>query len=497
MLFNSLHFLIFFPIVTALYFLLPHRFRWVLLLAASVYFYMVFRPVYILILVFTIFVDFTAGILIDSRGGPERKRWLLASIFANVGILGFFKYYNFLNDSLRSVLGTASVHDPIPFLNIVLPIGLSFHVFQSMSYTIEVYRGRERAERNLGIFALYVMFYPQLVAGPIERPQNLLWQFQARHTFDYDQVVAGLQLMLWGFIKKVVVADRLAPFVNQVYDHPAEYRAISYVAATVLFAVQIYCDFSGYSDIAIGAAQVMGFKLMKNFDRPYFSRSIAEFWKRWHISLSTWFRDYLYISMGGNRVSRPRWYFNLMVTFTVSGLWHGANWTYVIWGGLNGLYLIGEIVMRKGKRGREASSGQDSWPMAGIQTVTTFVLICFAWLFFRARTLSDAYYMIVRLFTPQGHLLGDLLRLVPTRQNLDFLHAYVFMGQEFSECIWAIFAIILLWGVEYLQGATGGIRVLLRAQPKWARWVVYYAGTIALLFFGAFNHSQQFIYFQF
>ncbi|MDT7604999.1 MAG: alginate O-acetyltransferase complex protein AlgI, partial [Acidobacteriota bacterium] len=348
MLFNSLHFLIFFPVVTTLFFVLPHRLRWAMLLAASCYFYMVFKPLYILILAFTIIVDYTAGILIEDAKGRRRKAYLVASICANVGVLAFFKYYNFLNGSLREALGALHLAAPVPpLLHILLPIGLSFHTFQSLSYTIEVYRGRHPAERHAGIFALYVMFYPQLVAGPIERPQNLLHQFHERHYFDYPRVVAGLQLMLWGMFKKVVIADRLSPFVNLVYDDPHSYRGVSFIVATIFFAFQIYCDFSGYSDIALGAAQVMGFTLMKNFDRPYFSKSISEFWKRWHISLSTWFRDYVYLSLGGNRVSRPRWYFNLFFTFLVSGLWHGANWTYVIWGALNGVYLIAEIVWRQ------------------------------------------------------------------------------------------------------------------------------------------------------
>jgi alginate O-acetyltransferase complex protein AlgI len=496
MLFNSLRFLVFFPVVTALYFLSPHRFRWALLLAASIYFYMIFRPVYILILVFTILVDYTAGLLIESSEGTQRKRWLLASICANVGSLAFFKYYNFLNDTLRSLLGTTGFQDPLPILNIVLPIGLSFHVFQSMSYTIEVYRGHHAAERHFGILALYVMFYPQLVAGPIERPQNLLSQFCERHSFEYDRVVSGLQLMLWGFFKKVVVADRLAPFVNQVYDHVTEYRAVSYVAATIFFAFQIYCDFSGYSDIAIGAAEVMGFKLMKNFNRPYFSRSIAEFWKRWHISLSTWFRDYLYVSMGGNRVSPLRWYFNLFITFLVSGLWHGANWTYVVWGGVNGLYLIGEVVILRRFRLLQNSFFDKPW-FSFFRTLLTFGLVCFAWIFFRSRSVRDAWFIVSSTVTPSGHLLNDLLRCFPATANLHFIHAFLFMGQDVTECIWALVGIVLVLSVEYLQGEIGSVRVRLRSQPVAIRWSAYYAGVILILFFGAFYQSQQFIYFQF
>ncbi len=493
MLFNSFHFLIFFPVVTALYFLLPHRFRWALLLAASCYFYMVFRPIYILILLFTIVVDYTAGILIEKAEGRKRKFFLVASIIANVGVLAFFKYYNFLNESLRDVLSFAHLSLPVPpMLEILLPIGLSFHTFQSLSYTIEVYRKKTPPERHFGIFALYVMFYPQLVAGPIERPQNLLWQFHTKHYFDYSRVVAGLQLMLWGLFKKVVIADRLAPFVNTVYNDPHSYQGISLIVATVFFAFQIYCDFSGYSDVALGSAQVMGFKLMKNFDRPYFSKSIAEFWKRWHISLSTWFRDYLYISLGGSRVAIPRWYFNLFFTFLISGLWHGANWTYVIWGGLNGLYLIMEIQWDKltgGNLFKFEGGTFGFWAVRAGQILFTFSLTCFAWIFFRANNVSDAFYIVTHLFSGLTTLPSDL-------QSLVFIKMNILMQHDKSEFIIAIVALLVLFVTHWLQRMDSG-RNLLANLSTGLRWSFYYAIVIAILFFGAFNESQQFIYFQF
>jgi alginate O-acetyltransferase complex protein AlgI len=491
-LFNSLHFLVFFPLVTTLFFLVPHRLRWALLLAASCYFYMVFRPVYILILAFTILVDYTAGLLIERAAGRRRTTLLIASIVANVGVLAFFKYYDFLNESLRDLLSVAGLALPVPpLLHIILPIGLSFHTFQSLSYTIEVYRGRQPAERHAGIFALYVMFYPQLVAGPIERPQNLLHQFHERHYFDYDRVVAGLQLMTWGMFKKVVIADRLAPFVDTVYDHPQDYHGISLIVATVFFAFQIYCDFSGYSDIALGSAQVMGFKLMKNFDRPYFSKSIAEFWKRWHISLSTWFRDYLYIALGGNRVSRPRWYFNLLATFVISGLWHGANWTYVVWGAINGLYLILELqwqslVRKVNERGRGQAWG-GLW--GGAQVLFTFGLVCFAWIFFRANNLSDAVYVVRHLFDGLGSLPADL-------GNVPFIKLNILLQKDKWDFVIALLALGLLLAVHGVQ-QRHSVRELLRQRATWVRWALYYAAIVAILFFGAFNESQQFIYFQF
>ncbi|HEV2705048.1 MAG TPA: MBOAT family O-acyltransferase [Pyrinomonadaceae bacterium] len=493
MLFNSLHFLIFFPVVTALYFLLPHRFRWMMLLAASCYFYMVFRPVYILILFFTILVDYVAGILIENSEGRRRRFYLIASIGANVGVLAVFKYYNFLNESLRGLLDMAGLALPVPpLLSILLPVGLSFHTFQSLSYTIEVYRGHTPAERHAGIFALYVMFYPQLVAGPIERPQNLLWQFREEHRFEYERVVAGLQLMLWGMFKKVVIADRLAPFVNLVYDDPRSYTGISLIVATVFFAFQIYCDFSGYSDIALGSAQVMGFKLMRNFNRPYFSKSISEFWKRWHISLSTWFRDYLYISLGGNRRTPPRVYFNLFFTFLVSGLWHGANWTYVVWGALNGFYLIAEIQAQRltgGNMLRRLTGTVWEWPVRAVQVGVTFALVCFAWIFFRANSLADAFYIVTHLFDGFSTLPTDV-------RSLAFLKMNVLMRRDKWDFIIAVWAVALLLVVHFAQRRRGGRETLAR-QPAAVRWGLYYATVIAILFFGAFNESQQFIYFQF
>jgi len=295
MLFNSIHFLFFFVEVTSLYYLLPHRARWFLLLAASCYFYMAFVPVYILILGGTIIVDYFAGIWLENTKGKRRKWLLVMSLIANIGVLAVFKYYNFLNENLSAVLNSFGYENSIPDLSILLPIGLSFHTFQAMSYTIEVYRGNQKAERHFGIYALYVMFYPQLVAGPIERPQNLLHQFYEKHYFKIGQIIEGLKLMAWGFFMKLVVADRLAIYVDAVYDNPDKHSGSTLALATVFFAFQIYCDFAGYSNIAIGAARVMGFKLMTNFNRPYFSASISEFWKKWHISLSTWFKDYLYI----------------------------------------------------------------------------------------------------------------------------------------------------------------------------------------------------------
>ncbi|MBI3914739.1 MAG: MBOAT family protein [Chloroflexi bacterium] len=479
MLFNSLQFAFFFPIVTALYFLLPHRLRWALLLSASCLFYAAFIPQYLLVLFFLIAVDYVAGIWIEGAEGERRKKFLLASLVSNIGILAIFKYLDFFNANLRALAGFLDWNYPIGMLGIILPIGLSFHTFQSLSYTIEVYRGRQKAERHPGIFALYVMFYPQLVAGPIERPYNLLHQFYEKHSFDYARVTNGLKLMAWGLFKKVVIADRLADFVNPIFNQPTAYEGIPLILAAIFFGYQIYCDFSGYSDIAIGAAQVMGFRLMQNFNRPYAASSIADFWRRWHISLSTWFRDYLYFPLGGNRVGKLRWHFNLLITFLVSGLWHGASWTFVIWGGLHGAYLIvaqsfDSLLARLGVK----FNPNDRLARAA-QIVITFALVSFAWIFFRASTFQDALYISTHLFT--GISIG-----APAMQEL---LTYLNMAKI------GILAILVM-EIAYLFWNNAGLRARLSSQPAWLRWSAYYALMMSILLFGKFSESK-FIYFQF
>ena len=381
MLFNSFHFLLFFPIVTTLYFLVPHRFRWGILLAASCYFYMAFIPQYILILLVTITVDYFAGIGLETVQG-NRKRWLLiASILANIGMLAFFKYFNFANENLAALANFIGWNYPIENLEIILPIGLSFHTFQSLSYTIEVYRGNQKAERHFGYLALYVLFYPQLVAGPIERPQNILHQLHEEHRFEYQRVADGLKWMAWGMFKKVVIADRMALFVNPIYDYPIGYQGPALALATIAFAIQIYCDFSGYSDIAFGSAQVMGLRLMKNFQHPYFSKSISEFWRRWHISLSTWFRDYLYVPLGGNRGGPARTYRNLLIVFFLCGLWHGASWSFVVWGLFHGALLV--VERAGGLRVLEALPSP-------LRRAYVLLAVLVGWVFFRSDTLAHA-----------------------------------------------------------------------------------------------------------
>lgn len=399
MLFNSFDFLLFFPIVCLLFFISPHKYRWLILLLASCYFYMYFIPVYILILAGTIVIDYFSGILIEKSKGKERKYYLIVSLISNILVLAIFKYYNFILDNLVVVLESIGLHNHLSYLSILLPVGLSFHTFQAMSYTIEVYRGNQKAEKHFGIYALYVMFFPQLVAGPIERPQNVIHQFHNKINFSFSNLIEGSKLILWGFFIKVVVADRLSVYVNAVYNNVGNHSGLTLLLATFFFSFQIYCDFAGYSYIAIGSAKVLGFDLMTNFRRPYFAKTISEFWSRWHISLSTWFRDYLYLPLGGNRVKKNRWYFNLFIVFLISGIWHGANWTFVIWGALNGFYLIFAIITQKYRDSLNSFFGlnKNRFVFNCIQIITTFLLTSFAWIFFRANNVNDAFEIINKI----------------------------------------------------------------------------------------------------
>ena len=475
MLFNSLAFFIFFPIVTTAYFIVPHSYRWALLLVASCYFYMSFIPVYILILAVTIVIDYVAGILIEDASPGTRKLCLITSIAATCLVLFIFKYYNFFRENIQILTDFMGVHPALGTLELLLPIGLSFHTFQSLAYVIEVYRGNQRAERHFGIYALYVMFYPQLVAGPIERPQNLLHQFREKHEFAYERVRDGMCLMLWGLFKKVVVADRLSIYVDAVYRNVTHHSGPTLTVATIFFAFQIYCDFSGYSDIAIGAAKVMGFDLMQNFATPYFSRSITEFWRRWHISLSTWFRDYLYIPLGGNRLGRVRWYSNVLITFVISGLWHGANWTYIAWGAVNGLYIIGAAATAPSREWLAMRLKLEKWPrcLEFINIGSTFVLICIAWVFFRARTMLDAWRVLTRIVCDRGPLFTGGAR----------------------DLIYGAIGIVIVLSVDIWTGRARFDQTMATHSLP-IRWAVYCALVMMLLAVGVFNGSQ-FIYFQF
>ena len=476
MLFNSIEFLLFFPIVTILYYLLPHKFRWLHLLLASCFFYMFFIPVYIFILFFTIVIDYYAGILLEKTQSKKKKFYLIASLVANIGVLSVFKYFNFFIDNVNEILqGVHLVSQPIPLLKIILPIGLSFHTFQAMSYTIEVYRGNQKAERHFGYYALYVMFYPQLVAGPIERPNNILHQLHEEKKFNYDIVVSGLRLILWGFFKKCVIADKIALLADPVFFKPDLFKGFPMVISILCFTIQIYCDFSGYSDIARGSARTMGINLMQNFNVPYISKSIDEFWKRWHISLSSWFRDYLYIPLGGNRVSENRRYLNVFIVFLLSGLWHGANWTFVIWGSLHGSFIILALW-------RDKLFSKLNLP-SFFQWLTTFSLVAVVWTFFRAKNMHDAFYILQHMVS------GITQPVLYLMKGVAYLKFWKFTGIDLFVLVSAI---IILFYVEMKSN----IQLWVRSRPVLIRWNIYFWMTVCIILFGVFD-SRQFIYFQF
>ena len=402
-----MEFLLFFPVVVLIYFIIPHKVRWVWLLLASYYFYMSWNPKYALLMGTSTVITYLCGILIGRTQQKKsknqifmKKLWVVLSLVLNLAILFFFKYFDFAVSSINSIFSYLNLAPVQVSFDVILPVGISFYTFQALGYTLDVYRGEIKPEKNLGRYALFVSFFPQLVAGPIERSKNLLHQLREKHTFDLDRVKDGLLLMLWGFFLKIVIADRAAILVDQVYNHYEEYGAVALILATVLFAVQIYCDFSSYSNIAIGAARVMGFHLMTNFEEPYLASSVAGFWRRWHISLSTWFRDYVYIPLGGNRVKKGRWAFNVMVVFLLSGLWHGAGWTFVIWGGLHGAYQIigGYLRPWKQKIWKAMHVNADAASFRIGQILVTFLLVDFGWIFFRSNSLDQAKTIIRKMF---------------------------------------------------------------------------------------------------
>lgn len=483
MLFNSVQFLLFFIVITLAYYSLRWNRRWLLLLLASCYFYMVFKPIYIVILFATIVIDYFAGLWIASAEGVKRKWLLVISIFTNVGILAVFKYFDFFAESFNAVSWKIGLEWSLPILkhlnpDLVLPIGLSFHTFQAMSYTIEVYRRNQQAERHFGIYALYVMFYPQLVAGPIERPQNVLHQFHQDHPYDWENIKAGLTRMAFGLFKKAVIADRLALMAGPAYLDPQNHNGLTLLIATFFYTFRIYCDFSGYSDIALGAAQVMGFNLMENFRTPYFSKSIAEFWGRWHISLSTWFRDYLYIPLGGNRVGEGRAYVNRFIVFLTSGLWHGASWNFIIWGGLHGLYLVAASNRDKYFKRWNLTFPTSTWYVY-LQTIITFLLVMLTWVFFAV---------------------GDNPKLtVGEEVRASFTILKKIAQLSFDEPIQTALNGVEMWfsvGLILLLLIKEHYVLHIPTRQDVVFWTVFISVSILTYFFGVFN-SNQFIYFQF
>lgn len=468
MLFTSIEFFVFLPIVFALYWLLRRQLRWqnLLVVAASYLFYGWWDWRFLLLIAFTSACSYASGLLIGSNRWHKTALW--GNIILNLAILGLFKYYDFFAVELANLLGCSG--DSV-MLNLILPVGISFYTFQALSYSIDVYRGKLEPTRDVVAFFAYVSFFPQLVAGPIERATNLLPQFHRQRQFDYAMAVDGIRQMLWGFFKKVVVADNCATFVDDIWGDFAGQSSINMAVAAALFSIQIYCDFSGYSDIAIGCAKLFGIKLMRNFNVPYFSRDIAEFWRRWHISLTTWFRDYVYIPLGGSRVAKWKVVRNTFIIFLVSGLWHGANWTFILWGAFHALLFLPLILMGKNRKYTDIVAA-DHW-LPSIkelgQMLLTFVLAALGWILFRSQSIGEAIDFYTSLFT--GGLSGANL---PMR-------TIVFV------------AIMLL--VEWLQRKREHGLDMSGVRSGVIRYI-FYVCVLALIFvFGVFN--ETFIYFQF
>lgn len=433
--------------------------------------------------------------MITKTDRVKGKIFLLSGVFLPLLILFIFKYFNFFNTNFSKLASFLHWNYSVENLKIILPIGLSFFTFQSIGYVIDVYRGIQQSEKNPFVFALFVMFYPQLLAGPINRSPNLLHQFREVHTFNYQRVTDGIKLMLWGYFKKVVIADRLAILVNQVFNNCYDYSGFHLTIAAVFFTFQIYCDFSGYSDIAIGTAQVMGFKLMENFKHPYFSTSIPEFWRRWHISLSTWFKDYLYIPLGGNKVKRGRHYFNLFTTFIISGLWHGASWTFIFWGMLHGCYMLLSLWTRNMRYYFSNKPFYSRHPVLIriYRTLLTFTLVATAWIFFKANTITDAFWIINKII---GGFFSTFVSIV-TMDTMNLVGIFNFnnLGLSKTDLIIAFISILFMEFIHLLQ-LTKSIRLRLSTKPIWIRWSVYYTAIVIILILGVFDNNQ-FIYFQF
>ena len=461
MLFNSIAFLLFFPIVCALYFFIPAkliRVRNILLLVASYYFYMNWKPAYALLLLTSTAVTYLAALGIGHFEEKRKKKLcLVSSLVLNLAILFLFKYYNFLSSNIEAALQSSGFGIDMPEFGFLLPVGISFYTFQALGYSIDVYRGTTKVEHDFFTYALFVSFFPQLVAGPIERSNNLLPQFRREHHFDYDSVMAGVRLMVWGYFMKLVLADRCGLYVDVIFNNVDKHNGGSYLVASLLFPFQIYGDFAGYSLIAIGVARVLGFHLMENFRRPYFACTVGEFWHRWHISLSTWFKDYVYIPLGGNRVGRMRNYFNLFVTFVVSGIWHGANWTFLCWGSLHGVLLCIEKALGFSKR---RFSGMEKF----LHWAVTFVLVCFAWIMFRANNLSDAITIATGIFTNPGVPYLDYATFIAVGMAMivllakEFADEYQWKTHIAESDSWLVRHIYLIVMVSYiiLFGVLGG-----------------------------------------
>lgn len=486
MLFNSVNFILFFPVVFIVYYLMPKKYQYMWLLVSSYFFYMCWNAKYALLLLTSTGVTYIGGILIDrvqkktaieTRKIKLKKFVVAASVIINLGLLCFFKYGTWLLSNVNLALHK---NYTVPF-DIILPVGISFYTFQALSYTIDVYRGTIEAERNFMRYALFVSFFPQLVAGPIERSGNLLKQLKQEHSFCFENIKYGFLIVLLGYFEKIVIADRAALYVNVVFDDYEKYGPLQLILAILAFSIQIYCDFSGYSHIAIGIARMLGIHLMDNFHQPYFATDIKDFWNRWHISLSTWFRDYLYIPMGGNRCSKIRHYINIFVTFLLSGLWHGAAWHFVVWGGIHGIYrVIGEALKPLGKRMESVARIRAGGHL--LKCMITFGLTSFAWLFFRAHSLNNAKCIIMGIL---GNNAGRYCKE---------------WGLDGANIALLLIALVILLLISFTQEKHFSIYKWLNRQEGWFQFAVYFAFTMLILVFGIWGDSYNaasFIYFQF
>lgn len=486
MLFNSISFAVFLPVVFALYWFVAGKNlkgQNLLLLLSSYFFYACWDYRFLFLLMFSTFLDYFTGLKMGSVNSSRKKTfWFCLSVVINLGFLGFFKYYNFFADSFADFLGYFGVRPDIWTLKIILPVGISFYTFHGLSYVIDIYKDRIKPEKNIIDYSVFVCFFPLLVAGPIERATHLLPQIKKERKFDYHKAADGLRQIIWGLFKKVVIADTCADFANQIFNHSAEYNGSTLLAGAFFFAFQIYCDFSGYSDIAIGTAKLFGIDLLRNFAFPYFSRDIAEFWRRWHISLSSWFRDYVYIPLGGSKGGNMMKVRNTFIIFLLSGFWHGANWTFIVWGGLNALYFLPLLLSKRNRNHLGTVAEGKLIPGIGevFSMVTTFLLVLLAWIFFRAASVKEAVHYISVIFSKSFFELPD---------------KEAFAGFKTHP----VFAIILIFFLVWIEWIGRENQHALAAMGTgWRRpfrWAFYYLIVIALFLF--LGKEQQFIYFQF
>ena len=476
MLFNSIGFIIFLPIVFTLYWSFKDsKYKNIILLIASYYFYACWNWKFLFLLIFSTALDYYTGIKIsESKEVKSKQFWLTLSILINVGFLGFFKYYNFFVSSFVEAISHIGIHINTWTLKVILPVGISFYTFHGLSYVIDIYRGKVKPVRNFVDYSVFVSFFPLLVAGPIERATHLLPQIQSKRTFNFNNAADGLRQMLWGFFKKIVIADQCASYTTAIFNNQHAYSGSDLLMGALFFSFQIYCDFSGYSDIALGTARLFGLELLRNFAFPYFSRDVAEFWRRWHISLSSWFRDYLYIPLGGSKGSTWNKIRNVLIVFVVSGFWHGANWTFIFWGLLNAIFIMPSIIFKTNRNNLDIVAEDRNFPSLKelISMGITFSLIAFAWIFFRSQNLTDAFGYV-------SHIFSRSLFTIPTMKPR-ILITLIFLF------------LIIEWIGRRQQYALANFEL---KSPKIFRWTVYY-GIVLLIFYFA-GSEQPFIYFQF